>query len=130
MREVARIQGFSDCNKFHGTRAEMLKQVSNTVPHLLGQALGAQIRKAVAEGAKLRDSALPRDKKTEKFVARSDKRNRIDDHQLFSSIEFTISNYCSIVSLMKILFQLQFDKAHPKEDQAFVFWVGQVTEDF
>ena len=25
---------------------------------------------------------------------------------------------------------MHFEKAHPKEDQAFVLWEGQVTEDF
>ena len=74
MREAARIQGFPDSHKFHGTRAEMLKQVGNAVPPPLGRALGTQIRAAVAGRTDLRDSALPRDKE-----AGSDKRNRIDD---------------------------------------------------
>ena len=52
MRELARIQGFPDCYKFHRTRAEMLKQVGNTVPPQLGWALREQIRAVVARGAK------------------------------------------------------------------------------
>ena len=67
MRETARIQGFPDCYKFHGTRAEMLKQVGNAVPPPLARALGAQIRAAVAGGAELRDSVLPRDNETEEL---------------------------------------------------------------
>ena len=45
----------------------MLKQVGNAVPPPLARALGAQIRAAVAGGAELRDSALPRDNETEEL---------------------------------------------------------------
>ena len=61
----------------------MLKQVGNAVPPPLARALGAQIRAAVAGGAELRDSALPRDNETEELAASckeagSGKRNRIE----------------------------------------------------
>ena len=74
MREAARIQGFPDSHKFHGTRAEMLKQVGNAVPPPLGRALGEQIRAAVAG---LRESAMPRDMETEELVAGSNKRIKL-----------------------------------------------------
>ena len=38
-REGARLQGFEDGFKFHGTRSQVVKQIGNAVPPLLGQVL-------------------------------------------------------------------------------------------
>lgn len=38
-REGARLQGFEDSFQFHGTRSQVVKQIGNAVPPLLGQVL-------------------------------------------------------------------------------------------
>ena len=42
-REGARIQSFDDRFKFTGTRTQIVKQIGNAVPPLLGRAIGASV---------------------------------------------------------------------------------------
>jgi DNA (cytosine-5)-methyltransferase 1 len=42
-REGARLQSYDDDFKFAGSRAQIVKQIGNAVPPLLGQAIGAQV---------------------------------------------------------------------------------------
>ncbi|HEX5504450.1 MAG TPA: DNA cytosine methyltransferase [Thermomicrobiales bacterium] len=42
-REGARLQGFDDTFQFAGSRTEVVKQIGNAVPPLLGRAIAAQI---------------------------------------------------------------------------------------
>ncbi|MGJ9385183.1 DNA cytosine methyltransferase [Salipaludibacillus sp. CF4.18] len=39
LREEARIQGFDDNFKFYGSRTQIVKQIGNAVPPLLGKAI-------------------------------------------------------------------------------------------
>jgi DNA (cytosine-5)-methyltransferase 1 len=45
-REGARLQGFEDNFRFHGTRTQIVKQIGNAVPPLLGQILANAILNA------------------------------------------------------------------------------------
>jgi DNA (cytosine-5)-methyltransferase 1 len=42
-REGARLQSFDDDFEFHGSRAQIVKQIGNAVPPVLGEAIGAHI---------------------------------------------------------------------------------------
>lgn len=50
VKEYARIQGFPDSWKIHGSTTECYRQIGNAVPVPLGQAIGEMLR-SVAEGA-------------------------------------------------------------------------------
>ncbi|KAI5727206.1 hypothetical protein M8J76_016131 [Diaphorina citri] len=52
VRECARSQGFPDHHKFHGTILEKHRQVGNAVPPPMGEALGREIKRALAEKEK------------------------------------------------------------------------------
>jgi DNA (cytosine-5)-methyltransferase 1 len=46
-REGARLQGFHDTFEFCGTRAQIVKQIGNAVPPLLGEVIAKEIAKAM-----------------------------------------------------------------------------------
>lgn len=48
-REGARLQSFPDCFEFIGTRAQIVKQIGNAVPPLLGRVLADSIAKALTQ---------------------------------------------------------------------------------
>ena len=50
VREGARSQGFPDSFRFAGTTLDKYRQIGNAVPPTMGQAIGMEIRKAVAAG--------------------------------------------------------------------------------
>ena len=49
VRECARSQGFPDCYRFQGSILEKHRQIGNAVPPPMGEALGREIRKAMAK---------------------------------------------------------------------------------
>ena len=51
VREDARIQSFPDDFVFTGTKTQQSRQVGNAVPPLLGQALGAEIKRIITENS-------------------------------------------------------------------------------
>ncbi|KAL1455285.1 hypothetical protein WDU94_009390 [Cyamophila willieti] len=53
VRECARSQGFPDHHKFYGTILEKHRQVGNAVPPPMGEALGIEIKKALAQKEKM-----------------------------------------------------------------------------
>jgi DNA (cytosine-5)-methyltransferase 1 len=48
-REGARLQSFDDDFRFSGTRAQIVKQIGNAVPPLLGRALGCHLAELLGE---------------------------------------------------------------------------------
>ena len=50
VREGARAQGFPDSFQFYGTTLNKYRQIGNSVSPVMGQAIGMEIRKAVAAG--------------------------------------------------------------------------------
>lgn len=56
-REGARLQGFPDHFEFAGTRAQIVKQIGNAVPPILGRAIADQLAKAFGLGV---DQRVPR----------------------------------------------------------------------
>ena len=50
VRECARSQGFPDSFRFAGTIMDKHRQIGNAVPPTMGQAIGMEIRRAVAAG--------------------------------------------------------------------------------
>jgi DNA (cytosine-5)-methyltransferase 1 len=46
-REGARIQGFPDAYQFFGTRAQIVKQIGNAVPPILGKAIATSLVRAM-----------------------------------------------------------------------------------
>jgi len=51
-REGARLQSFDDDFEFRGTRSQIVKQIGNAVPPLLGQAIGAAVAEMLGESPK------------------------------------------------------------------------------
>lgn len=51
-REGARLQSFDDDFKFCGTRSQIVKQIGNAVPPLLGQAIGRAVANMLGESIK------------------------------------------------------------------------------
>lgn len=49
-REGARLQSFDDDFRFAGTRAQIVRQIGNAVPPLLGQALGTHLAGLLGRG--------------------------------------------------------------------------------
>ena len=49
VRECARAQGFPDSYKFSGEIQAKYRQIGNAVPPPLGQAIGIEIKKALAK---------------------------------------------------------------------------------
>ena len=49
VRECARVQGFPDTYKFSGEIQAKYRQIGNAVPPPLGQAIGIEIKKALAK---------------------------------------------------------------------------------
>ncbi|WP_216637389.1 DNA cytosine methyltransferase [Bacillus sp. FJAT-27445] len=48
-REGARIQSFDDSFKFHGSRTQIVKQIGNAVPPLLGKAIAEEVYNTLKE---------------------------------------------------------------------------------
>lgn len=57
-REGARLQSFDDGFIFRGNRAQIVKQIGNAVPPLLGRAIADQVLEALGESAKTSDGVL------------------------------------------------------------------------
>jgi DNA (cytosine-5)-methyltransferase 1 len=53
-REGARLQGFPDCFEFRGTRAQIVKQIGNAVPPLLGQVFANALAESLRGEARAR----------------------------------------------------------------------------
>lgn len=51
-REGARLQSYDDDFKFAGNRAQIVKQIGNAVPPLLGRAIGAHVATLIESGAR------------------------------------------------------------------------------
>ena len=49
VRESARLQGFPDAYKFHGSWTEAMRQLGNAVPVPLGHVVGASVARKLLE---------------------------------------------------------------------------------
>ena len=58
VREAARLHSYPDWFRFHGTKWHGFRQIGNSVPPLLGRAVGAELMRAIGSEAKRPDAAV------------------------------------------------------------------------
>ena len=75
-REGARLQGFPDSFEFAGTRAQIVKQIGNAVPPILGRAIAERLTRVLGLGA---DERVPRTSSSPAIQPGSDRESRIQD---------------------------------------------------